>query len=71
MDELPDLDPRNDAADGEPAGSAGERSARLAALRAAVERGLDDVRAGRVVDLEAAFDRIEAMLDEIEAAKRT
>ena len=70
MDEQPDLNPRDDAFDDEAVGSAGGREDRLAALRAAVERGLEDIRAGRVVDLDAAFDRIETMLDEIEAADR-
>lgn len=44
--------------------------ARLGGLRAAIERGLEDIKAGRVADLEQAFIRIEAMLDELEAAKR-
>lgn len=44
--------------------------AHLSELRAAVERGLDDIKAGRVGDVEEAFTRIEAMLDELEAAKR-
>lgn len=70
MDELPDLNPRDDAVEEGAVGSAGSREARLAAMRAAVEQGLEDVRAGRVADLDAAFDRIERMLDEIEAAKR-
>ena len=70
MDELPDLNPRDEAVDGETASPAGEGEDRLAELRAAVARGLEDVRAGRVTDLDAAFDRIETMLDEIEAAKR-
>lgn len=69
MDELPDLDPRGEPFGGLPDG-AGEGRDRLARLRAAVERGLEDVRAGRVADLDAAFDRIETMLDEIEAAKK-
>jgi len=43
--------------------------ARRAELRAAVKRGLEDIEEGRVVDLEAALDRIEAMLDELEAAR--
>ena len=47
-----------------------EREARVAELRAAVKRGLEDVEEGRVVDLEEAFDRIEGMLDELEAVKR-
>jgi predicted transcriptional regulator len=47
-----------------------EIDARRAELRAAVKRGLTDIEEGRVVDLEAALDRIEAMLDELEATKR-
>jgi predicted transcriptional regulator len=43
--------------------------ARRAELRAAVKRGLEDIEEGRVVDLEEALDRIEAMLDEMEAAR--
>jgi predicted transcriptional regulator len=39
-------------------------------LRAAVKQGIEDIEAGRVVDLESAFGRIEAMLDELEAGKR-
>ena len=70
MDELPDLNPRDEALDEEGVSTPGGRKDRLAALRAAVERGLEDIRAGQVVDLDAAFDRIEAMLDEIEAAER-
>lgn len=45
--------------------------ARLGWLRAAVKEGLEDIKAGRVADLEEAFERIEAMLDELEAAKRS
>lgn len=70
MDEMPALGPGEDASDDEAVGSARTGEDRLAALRAAVEQGLEDVRAGRVTDLDAAFDRIEKMLDEIEAAKR-
>lgn len=47
-----------------------EREARRDYLRAEVKRGLEDIEENRVVDLEAAFERIEAMLDELEAAKR-
>jgi antitoxin ParD1/3/4 len=47
-----------------------EREEWLAAVRAGVQRGLDDVEAGRVVDLDEAFDQVEAMLDEMEAARR-
>lgn len=42
---------------------------RRAELRAAVKRGLEDIEEGRVVDLGEALDRIEAMLDELEATK--
>ena len=70
MDEQPDLNPRDGDFDDEPVGSAGGGEDRLTALRAAVEQGLDDIRAGRVADLDSAFDRIETMLDEIEAAER-
>jgi antitoxin ParD1/3/4 len=47
-----------------------EREEWLAAVRAGVQRGLDDVAVGRVVDLDEAFDQVEAMLDEMEAARR-
>ena len=86
MDDLPALDPRDEAfiddavSSGRYASRAEvisqgvklvrEREDRLAEVRAAVERGLEDVKAGRVDDIDAAFDRIETMLDEIEAAKR-
>jgi predicted transcriptional regulator len=43
--------------------------ARRAELRAAVKRGLEDIEEGRVVDLDSALDRIEAMLDELEASR--
>lgn len=71
MNELPDFNGREEAFDEESLGAAGAGEDRVAVLRAAVERGLEDVRAGRVTDLDAAFDRIETMLDEIEAAKRS
>jgi antitoxin ParD1/3/4 len=47
-----------------------EREDQMAAIRAAVQRGIEDANAGRVVDLEEGFDQIEAMLDEMEAARR-
>lgn len=47
-----------------------EREEWLATVRAGVQRGLDDVEAGRVVDLEEAFDQVEAMLDEMEATRQ-
>lgn len=68
MDDSPQLSP-SDHDHSLPAESAGGE-ARLGELRAAVARGLDDIKAGRVVDVEEAFGRIEAMLDELEAAKR-
>ena len=86
MDDPPALDPRDEAfiddavSSGRYASRAEligqgvrlvrEREARVAAIRAAIERSLEDVKAGRVDDIDAAFDRIETMLDEIEAAKR-
>jgi len=69
MDERPHLAPSDD--DGSHAPETGGREARLAGLRAAVKEGLEDIKGGRVDDLEAAFERIEAMLDELEAAKRS
>jgi predicted transcriptional regulator len=53
-------------------GSAGNSGieARRDELRAAVKRGLADIEEGRVVDLGEALDRIEAMLDELEATRR-
>jgi len=47
-----------------------EREAQIAGVRAAVQRGLDDVKAGRVVDIEEGFAEIYAMLDDMEAARR-
>jgi hypothetical protein len=76
MDDKParDRDQGFEAAGGDPPGSGAGgqagREQRLATMRAAVERGLDDVRAGRVADLDAALDRIERMLDEMDEAKR-
>ncbi|HYI39403.1 MAG TPA: hypothetical protein VE053_03705 [Allosphingosinicella sp.] len=48
-----------------------EREGRRGELRAAVKRGLQDIEEGRVADLGEALDRIEAMLDELEATKRS
>jgi predicted transcriptional regulator len=50
--------------------SSSEAEARRDELRAAVKRGIEEIEEGRVVDLEAAFERIESMLDELEAARR-
>jgi hypothetical protein len=57
--------------DGPGSSASGGGEARLARLRAAVKEGLEDIKGGRVADVEAALDRIEAMLDELEAAKRS
>jgi predicted transcriptional regulator len=69
MDDNPHIGSGEDG-DAAAAGSS-ERQARYGELRAAVKQGLEDIEAGRVADLEQAFDRIEAMLDELEATKRT
>lgn len=47
-----------------------EREAQLQRLRAEIQKGIDDADAGRVVDADEAFDEVERMLDDIEAAKR-
>jgi hypothetical protein len=69
MDERPQLAPSDD--DNSESAGGGGREARLGWLRSAVKDGLEDIKAGRVDDVEAAFERIEAMLDELEAAKRS
>jgi hypothetical protein len=69
MDDRPQLAPGDD--DKPDSAGSGGREARLGWLRAAVKDGLEDIKAGRVEDVEAAFERIEAMLDELEAAKRS
>jgi predicted transcriptional regulator len=70
MDDRPEIEPGESASPEATADSHSEREARLASLRAAIQRGIDDADAGRVVDLDEAFDRIEAMLDRMEAARR-
>ncbi|HEX8512715.1 MAG TPA: hypothetical protein VF688_06360 [Allosphingosinicella sp.] len=70
MDECPQIAPSGDDV-GSLASETGGREARLAGLRAAVKEGIEDIKGGRVADLEGALDRIEAMLDELEAAKRS
>jgi predicted transcriptional regulator len=67
MDQPSRPEPANEGPD---AVSSEQREARYAELRAAVQRGLDDIRAGRVADPDEALDGIEEMLDEMEAAKR-
>lgn len=66
MDNLPPSDPSDD--DISAVGN-GQAEARRAELRAAVKQGLKDIEEGRVADLGEALDRIEAMLDELEAAR--
>jgi predicted transcriptional regulator len=68
MDECPQATPRDD--DISATAMSSHCEARRDALRAAVKLGLKDIEEGRVVDLDAALDRIEAMLDELEASKR-
>ena len=70
MNEQPDLNSQSEASSEEAAESVDQREERVAAIRAAVERDLDEIRTGQVADLDTALDRIEKMLDEIEAAKR-
>ena len=67
MDECPQIG--HGAGDDGTASGGDGLEARRAELRAAVKRGLEDIEEGRVVDLGAALDRIEAMLDELEAAR--
>jgi hypothetical protein len=68
---MDELSPPGSSNDGSPAAGGSEAEARRDELRAAVKRGIEEIEEGRVVDLEAAFDRIESMLDELEAAKRS
>lgn len=57
--------------DGQSAAAGSDAEARRDELRAAVKRGIEEIEEGRVVDLEAAFERIESMLDELEATRRS
>ncbi|HEU0135307.1 MAG TPA: flagellar biosynthesis anti-sigma factor FlgM [Allosphingosinicella sp.] len=69
MDEISNTGRRHEG-DGSAASSEGsDREARLAELRAAIQRGLDDIKADRVADPNEALTRIEKMLDELEAAR--
>ncbi len=68
---MDDHSPSGDPGDAHSAAASSEAQARREELRAAVKQGLEDIEEGRVVDLEAALDRIEAMLDELEATKRS
>lgn len=68
MDDLSHLGSGDDSDSDVPASPG--RDARLTELRSAVERGIEDIKAGRVADPELALSEIEAMLDELEAAKK-
>jgi antitoxin ParD1/3/4 len=70
MDDLSQIGSRERATGDDSDRSGREREARLAALRAAIQRGIDDAKAGRVIDLDEAFDQVEAMLDQMETARR-
>jgi predicted transcriptional regulator len=67
---MEDHSPSDGPDDGSPAAAGSDAEARREELRAAVKRGLEDIEEGRVVDLNSALDRIESMLDELEASKR-
>jgi predicted transcriptional regulator len=70
MDDQPQL---GSSEGGSPASdeSAGQqRQERLAALRAAVQLGLDDVAAGRVVDLDEGIEQVLRSIREKKAAGR-
>ncbi|MBX3576475.1 MAG: type II toxin-antitoxin system ParD family antitoxin [Rhizobiaceae bacterium] len=47
-----------------------EREARLAQLDAAIQKGLDDVAAGRVTDAEEVFDRLEKKYAAMAASRK-
>lgn len=68
MDDPPQIGPNRTLGDSDHRER--DHEARLGALRAAIQRGIDDGEAGRVIDLDDAFDQVEAMLDEMEAARR-
>jgi hypothetical protein len=70
MDDSPNLRRNDQGTLGDDDFPERDREARLAELRAIVQQGIDDGDAGRVIDLEEAFDQVEAMLDEMEAAQR-
>jgi|GEM_PF-4790760 len=42
----------------------------MAAIRAGVQRGIEDADAGRLIDIDEAFDQIDAMLDQMESAAK-
>ncbi len=46
-----------------------DRETRLAAMHAAIERGLADADAGRVRPMEEVFDELDAKLDAMERTK--
>lgn len=65
MDDPSHLTPRISSDDGD---RERKRETRLAALRAAVQRGFDDVAAGRVIDLEEGIEQILRGIREKKAA---
>ena len=46
-----------------------ERERRLAALDAVIERGMEDIRAGRIQDAETVFDRLETTYSRLAAER--
>jgi predicted transcriptional regulator len=64
-----DCSPPGPASGSSPDASSSGVEARRDELRTAVKRGLAEIEEGRVADLGEALDRIEAMLDELEATK--
>jgi predicted transcriptional regulator len=70
MDDRPQLGSGHDADSAAAESARHEREARLAALRAAVQRGIEDADAGRVVDLDEGIDQVLRSIREKKAAGR-
>lgn len=68
VDDRPQLGSHDSDSEGESLRTG--REARLASLRAAVQRGLDDVRAGRVIDLDEGIEQVLRGIREKKAAGR-
>ena len=68
MDDRPHLDSGEDGNPAAAESSQHEREARLAALRAAVQRGIEDAEAGRVVDLDEGIEQVLRSIREKKAA---
>jgi antitoxin ParD1/3/4 len=47
-----------------------EREAALAKLWAEIDKGLEDIKAGRVLDIDEVFDEVFARIDEIEKSQK-